>query len=619
MSDNTFSVQRFRALPTEIHVMLVGTLLTRGAYFMVWPFLALLLWREFRLSASAIGLLLALATVCGALSGIYTGWLSDRFGRKRLIFFGTSLSGLSFVLLGFSGQPLSYGLAISGVSIGCALLESSCKALIGDRVEDRRSRELALYCRYFLINLGAALGPLIGLTLGVAAQAGTFLVTALVYFCYGLLLWRLLHHLELKRHSLAPRSSTGFLEACLSMARHRAFTLLLLCNMLAALIYATFDSTLVQYLTRSGLPDVVNSIALLVTINALTIVVAQFPSSACWKTPAPAAPDARHAAHAPGPARLRLDPGDPVRRPGAGHGGAQPRRTDRVPDLQRGGRPTDPRRPARQLFRRGQSLQPRHRAGTAVRWDHARPCRQPGAVPRPGRAVRGDHAAAGRRSRPAPGRAGRRMSGALLVSGFFLRRSAWSVEGAGWRSCDHLRDAPGCDLAHWLDQAAATLAGEERVILCGHSFGGYLAQCLAARLGERAAHLYLFSALVSEGGGALESYQDSGQDNLLGLCRLDPLGGRVRLEDRAGFLELLGAEVPTSASEPAQLLIDSPRQTRPACPVTYVVAAADRLSPPSLQRSFARRLDARVREYPGGHLAALADPRFLRALIESNN
>lgn len=157
------------------------------------------------------------------------------------------------------------------------------------------------------------------------------------------------------------------------------------------------------------------------------------------------------------------------------------------------------------------------------------------------------------------------------------------------------------------------------MILCGHSFCGYLAQCLAARLCERAAHLYLFSALVSEGGGALESYQDSGQDNLLGLCRLDPLGGRVRLEDRAGFLELLGAEVPTSASEPAQLLIDSPRQVRPACPVTYVVAAADRLSPPPLQRTFAHRLDARVREYPGGHLAALADPRFLRALIESNN
>ncbi|MCR3794208.1 hypothetical protein K3Z90_24265, partial [Pseudomonas aeruginosa] len=62
------------------------------------------------------------------------------------------------------------------------------------------------------------------------------------------------------------------------------------------------------------------------------------------------------------------------------------------------------------------------------------------------------------------------MSGALLVSGFFLRRSAWSVEGAGWRSCDHLRDAPGCDLAHWLDQAAATLAPRGSVVLAAAGY-----------------------------------------------------------------------------------------------------------------------------------------------------
>ncbi|MGC3118223.1 alpha/beta fold hydrolase, partial [Pseudomonas aeruginosa] len=79
--------------------------------------------------------------------------------------------------------------------------------------------------------------------------------------------------------------------------------------------------------------------------------------------------------------------------------------------------------------------------------------------------------------------------------------------------CDQQRDAPGSDQAHWLDQAAATLAGEVRVILCGHSFGGYQAQCLAARLGEPPAHQYLFSARVSEAGGAQVSYQDTGQDN----------------------------------------------------------------------------------------------------------
>ena len=461
VSDNTFSVQRFRALPTEIHVMLVGTLLTRGACFMVWPFLALLLWREFRLSASAIGLLLALATVCGALSGIYTGWLSDRFGRKRLIFFGTSLSGLSFVLLGFSGQPLSYGLAISGVSIGCALLESSCKALIGDRVEDRRSRELALYCRYFLINLGAALGPLIGLTLGVAARRH------LPGHRAGLLLLRPAAlapaaPLELKRRSLAPRSSTGFLEACLSMARHRAFTLLLLCNMLAALIYATFDSTLVQYLTRSGLPDVVNSIALLVTINALTIVVAQFPLLRLLENTGTGGrlmlgmllmllaqlgfawtPVTLFAGLALATVVLSL--GELIVFPTFSVEVDQLTPTTCAAAIS-----------ARPISTASAPRWHRCTAGSCSTMPAARRCTS--AWPR----CAGDHAAAGRRGRPAPGRAGRRMSGVLLVSGFFLRRSAWSVEGAGWRSCDHLRDAPGCDLAHWLDQAAATLAGEER-------------------------------------------------------------------------------------------------------------------------------------------------------------
>lgn len=138
MSDSTFSIQRFCALLTEIHMMLVGTLLTRSAYFMVRPSLASLLWRKFRLPVSTISLLLALATACGALNGIYTGWLSDRFGRRRPTFFDTNLNGSSFVLLSFNSQSLPYELTISGMGIGCALLKSSHKALIGDCVEDRR-------------------------------------------------------------------------------------------------------------------------------------------------------------------------------------------------------------------------------------------------------------------------------------------------------------------------------------------------------------------------------------------------------------------------------------------------------------------------------------------------
>ena len=279
MQKNIFTLARFRALPAEIHVMLLGTLLTRGAYFMVWPFLAVLLYRQFHFSATAIGALLSAATVCGAVSGVYTGWLSDRFGRRRLILCGTSLSALAFCLLSYGQAPVWYALGIAGVSVGCALLESSCKALIGDRVTDKASRELALYCRYYAINIGAAAGPLFGVTLGIGERGLTFFITASLYFLYGLTLWRLLRH---RIPAPAAPGKTGtphptFFAACGQMIRHRLFALLLLCNMLAALVYASFDSTLVQYLTRSNVPDVMSLIASLIAVNAVTIIVAQFP------------------------------------------------------------------------------------------------------------------------------------------------------------------------------------------------------------------------------------------------------------------------------------------------------------------------------------------------------
>ncbi|VTP61747.1 MFS transporter, aromatic acid:H+ symporter (AAHS) family [Serratia rubidaea] len=111
MSVGTFNWERFRTLPAEIHLMLAGTLLTRGAYYMVWPFLAVLLYRQFHLSATAIGVLLAVATVCGALSGVYTGWLSDRFGRRRLILGGTTLqrAGVCRAVSGQSSGALRGG------------------------------------------------------------------------------------------------------------------------------------------------------------------------------------------------------------------------------------------------------------------------------------------------------------------------------------------------------------------------------------------------------------------------------------------------------------------------------------------------------------------------------
>ncbi|MGL6051296.1 MAG: MFS transporter, partial [Aeromonas salmonicida] len=55
------------------------------------------------------------------------------------------------------------------------------------------------------------------------------------------------------------------------------FLLLVMANLLMVLVYSQFHSPLVQYLTRAQTPEVAKLVAILVTTNALTVVVLQFP------------------------------------------------------------------------------------------------------------------------------------------------------------------------------------------------------------------------------------------------------------------------------------------------------------------------------------------------------
>ncbi len=107
---------------------------------MVWPFLAMILYRQFNMSATGIGGLLALSSILGSVTGIYTGYLSDIFCRRTVMLIGVMISIISFIMMSFSSSPILYLIAISGISIGRALLEACSKALIGDYIDSPKER-----------------------------------------------------------------------------------------------------------------------------------------------------------------------------------------------------------------------------------------------------------------------------------------------------------------------------------------------------------------------------------------------------------------------------------------------------------------------------------------------
>nr|WP_010131480.1 MFS transporter [Microbulbifer agarilyticus] len=270
--------QSLYGLPPLIWVVLVGSFFGRGTYFMVWPFLAVILHQKFALSPGEIGALLSVSAMCAAILGFYTGALSDRFGRKILLFSGTLINAIAFLFLAFAESVAAFAVAITLSAIGRSVWEPPAMAMFGDLIPDTRVRELAMQFRYFLINVGSALGPMIGVWAGISGQQTTFGVTALSYLgLFFAFIWAFQRFGGSRASTASTLTTAKFTDTLRVLAEDKVFLITILANVFALFIYAHMDSSLIQYLTINDAPNVVTLISSMILINASTIVCLQFP------------------------------------------------------------------------------------------------------------------------------------------------------------------------------------------------------------------------------------------------------------------------------------------------------------------------------------------------------
>jgi MFS family permease len=130
----------------------------------VWPFLAVIFYDKFILSASQVGLILSSAAVIAVLVNFVGSALSDRIGRYQLIYASGILCIISFWLLAQVNLITGYALVITLYSIAAGLWRPVTSALIGDIIKDKVTRELAMQSLYF-VNVGCAVGPMLGLSI----------------------------------------------------------------------------------------------------------------------------------------------------------------------------------------------------------------------------------------------------------------------------------------------------------------------------------------------------------------------------------------------------------------------------------------------------------------------
>ncbi|MFM2644050.1 MFS transporter [Vibrio chagasii] len=275
-SESLFQKQRIKRFNFSVWTVLTGTLLARTSYFMAWPFLIVFLYEDYGASAIEVGTMLAVSAVVGAGTGLYSGYLSDKIGRKWVMVLGSWIASISYTGIALASEVWQFYVLIMMTGLMRPMIEAPAKAVIGDNLKDSKDRELALNIRYFLLNLGGALGPLIGITLALSQPQNLFFVAGGTYVVYGF--WLLLG-IERKGTFTKPDPSQlpNFAATLNVIRKDNIFVKLMVANFIMMFVYAQVESSIPQVIVRSSIADAAQLIAGLVLVNTLTIIVFQFP------------------------------------------------------------------------------------------------------------------------------------------------------------------------------------------------------------------------------------------------------------------------------------------------------------------------------------------------------
>ena len=161
------------------------------------------------------------------------------------------------------------------IGVCFAWVDPPVRALMSDLLVDRRRRELALQMRYYLINVAAVFGPLIGIVFGLTSQKGTFLITGLSYlpFFVYVLLFIPGGKLPGEQNSSAP--AVNLHQVMGIIARDKIYIAALLCSMLCSVVFIHYEAVLPQYLMLLDGNAAVKLITLILITNACTVLLFQ--------------------------------------------------------------------------------------------------------------------------------------------------------------------------------------------------------------------------------------------------------------------------------------------------------------------------------------------------------
>lgn len=260
-----------------IWIRVIGTILTTLTSFAIRPFLAVYLYNKTG-SLYDIGIILGLAPLMGVLTNIWGGGLADKYGRKPLMVWSLLFQALSMLGYIFAVAPLHFALVSVLNGIASSFYFPAANAQIADIVpEGQRSEVFALM--HTALNVGAALGPMLGLLMIKINQSLTFLASAITLLMYALLVLALipetLRVTTTEKGQVTPAQDNIKPEQ-ISYKKHKFLFHFTLLAMPITLLYAQVESIFPLYL-QANFDNYLTIFTSLMSMNGIIVVL-----SAVW-------------------------------------------------------------------------------------------------------------------------------------------------------------------------------------------------------------------------------------------------------------------------------------------------------------------------------------------------
>ncbi|WP_282793231.1 MFS transporter [Streptomyces sp. CC224B] len=264
-----------RGLPARVWFISLGILVNQVGNFLP-VFLVLYLTGRGH-SAGAAGLVLGASGVGKVLGNAVGGHLADRIGRRwTIVFSAVTTAGLT-ALVPYLG-PLPVVVAVVGlIGVTSQIYRPAAAAALLDSVAASHQERLAAFGVFrFAMNVGAALGGVLGGVLADTSYAGLFLGNAVACLLFGVVVGVLLRDPPGARpgrggaHARADRP-TGYRE----VLADRALTRFLLMTVCAEFVYVQSTVGLPLHVGDVGLSE--RDFGLLIGLNGLLVLALELP------------------------------------------------------------------------------------------------------------------------------------------------------------------------------------------------------------------------------------------------------------------------------------------------------------------------------------------------------